>query len=118
MTLPSLVAKWGPVLALGVAIGGGLSAGAVWVYKVDTHVAWGARRSGEVETAYAAIEKRTSNTEAAMWALLYWARQVSKKEGWPEPPTVMGMEKPADVKVVPPYRPGMYAAELPPKENP
>lgn len=98
-------------MALGVAIGGGLSAGAVWVYKVDTHILWGETRSREIQEATEASENRTATTEATAWALLWWARQVSKQEGWPEPPTVIGMEKPAAVKVLPSYRPGMYAAE-------
>lgn len=107
MTLPSLVAKWGPVLALGAAMGAAVAAGGAWVFKVDAHIVWGEKRSQKLDE----VSEQAARVEATGWALLYWARQVSKKEGWPEPPTVIGMEKPAEVRVIPPYRPGMYAAE-------
>lgn len=106
-TIPALVKEWGPALVMGAAIGAAIATGGGWVYRVDEHIRWGQQRSQKLDE----VDARTSRTEAATWALLYWARQVSKKEGWPEPPTVLGMEKPAEVKVVPPYRPGMYAAE-------
>lgn len=105
--IPALIKEWGPALLISGAVGAGIATGGGWVYKVDAHLRWADTRSTKLDE----VDSRTAKNEAIGWALLHWARQISKKEGWPEPPTVVGLEKPAEVRVTPSYRPGMYAAE-------
>jgi hypothetical protein len=97
-----IVREWWPII-LGVSLAG------AWIYRVNDTVASQAR----INAAIYEQKGKVATCEANTWALLWWARQISKQNGWVEPPTVAGAKKP--VAVNPPgwLIPEAEASELP-----
>jgi hypothetical protein len=101
-----IVREWWPIV-LGVSLAG------AWVYRVNDTIQVAAR----VNSAIYEQKEKVAACEANTWALLWWARQLSKQNGWIEPPSVVGSEKPVAVNP-PTFIPEAFADEFPENKTP